>query len=296
MGEERNRLEAANGPDTARYGPDEFSDLTMEEWRAVHGIHPFIASASPDGQCNFEEQNYTMTPEEISLILQENGESIDWREKGAVTGVKNQGQYGTCGYFSTLCVMEGINVMQGNNPLVSLSEQENIDCCTSAQGCHGWPGQEIDWYKNNNYGASTEASYTYKGKSGTCKRDQAKATKATSSGKICVGNGAGGDQSAILAHLIKYGPAVWMMGSSGLSGYRSGVITTHRGSPGKYPDYSGIDHATTVVGAGDTSNGIPYWIVKNSWGASFGEKGYYRVQRDGTPPELNCPGGMFGIY
>jgi len=297
---DRNTLEAANGPNAARYGPDEFSDLSPKEWRDVHGIRPFVSNGpSPDGQCNFEaktETKYTMSPEEIQSILKENGETVDWRTKGAVTGVKNQGQYGTCGYFSTIAVMEGINVMQGNNTLISLSEQENIDCCTSSEGCHGWPGEEIDWYKKNKYGASTENSYPYKGSSSSCKRSSAKQTPATASGKLCVGNGPKGEQSAILAALIKYGPAVWMMGSGPLNGYKGGVITTHRGDPGTYPDYSGIDHATTLVGAGDTSDGIAYWIVKNSWGGSFGEKGYYRVQRGGSPPELNCPGGMFGLF
>jgi len=299
--EEKNKAEEANGPYTARYGPDKYSDLTKEEWLAVHGSsQPFYKrfGSSPDGQCNFEaKQQGKMSPDEVAAILREKGTSIDWREKGAVTGIKNQDPYGTCSYFSAVATLEGINVMQGNNTLVALSEQELIDCCSSHDGCHGWPGQEFDWYKLKKYGASTMESYPYKGPSSSCKRSSAKQTKATNSGKICVGNGVKGNQDAILAHLVKYGPGVWMIGCySGMHGYKGGVITTHRGNPGTYPDYSGIDHATTVVGAGDTPDGIPYWIVKNSWGSDFGEKGYYRVERNGSPPELNCPGAQFGEY
>ncbi len=81
----------------------------------------------PDYQCNFEKK----TPEVAENV---SADAIDWVEKGAVTAVKSQGQFGTCGYFSTIGVMEGINVMQGSNKLVSLSEQEVIDCCASADG------------------------------------------------------------------------------------------------------------------------------------------------------------------
>lgn len=140
----------------------------------------------------------------------------------------------------------------------------------------------------------TEASYPYKGPSGSCKTGEA--TKATSSKRICVPN----DPDKVLANLKTLGPAVWMIGCGCLQGYKGGIISAARcaGSTGGWPHYSGIDHATTLVGAGE-ENGMKYWKVKNSWAASFGENGYYRVKRDeaGTSkPMLNCPGAVFGVY
>merc|ERR1712216_750687 len=100
---------------------------------------------------------------------------------------------------------------------------------------------------------------------------------ATSSNKICVPN----DADQVLARLASLGPAVWMIDASCLQGYRRGIISAARcqKSPGTWPHYNGIDHATTLVGSGE-ENGVAYWKVKNSWGGSWGEKGYYRVKKD----------------
>jgi len=279
---------------TAVYGTDFYSDFTIDEWKVAMGVRKkglgdWPQFVTPDYQCNFE------SPTEYPAINVTDHDAIDWVEKGAVTHVKSQGQFGTCGYFSTIAVMEGINVMQGGNELIELSEQESIDCCTSEDGCTGWPGQELMWYSIHGYGASTMASYPYKGSGGTCKRSSATQTKASLKERICVGNGPDGNQDNILAKLKTHGPAVWMIGCGDLHSYRGGIISGHGGNPGSYPDYAGIDHATTLVGAG-SENGVPYWRVKNSWGASFGEGGYYRVRRNGNPPELSCPGAIFGVY
>lgn len=278
-----------NANDTAIYGIDFYSDFTVDEWKRAMGVGNkkiWSQFAVPDSQCNFEHPH--------DLVM-DNTSAIDWVAKGAVTGVKSQGQFGTCGYFSTIGVIEGINVMQGGNELVSLSEQEVIDCCTSADGCNGWPGQELMWYANNNFYASTEASYPYHGSSSGCKRSSATQTRATLTERICVGNGPEGNQDAILAKLQTHGPAVWMIGCQDLHQYRGGIISNRGADPGSFPDYAGIDHATLLVGAGE-ENGIPYWKVKNSWGSNFGEQGYYRVKRNTNPPQLACPGAIFGVY
>merc|ERR1711994_767807 len=82
----------------------------------------------------------------------------------------------------------------------------------------------------------------------------------------------GNNQDNVLAQLQKYGPGGFLVSSSCLDGYRGGVISN---CPQRAGD---IDHATLVVGAGE-ENGMPYWIVKNSWGESFGENGYFRVRQ-----------------
>merc|ERR1719265_2492896 len=91
-----------------------------------------------------------------------------------------------------------------------------------------------------------------------------------------------------------------MIDATCLQFYRSGVISSSQcsGSPGTWPHYSGIDHATVIVGTGG-EGGTPYYIVRNSWGTGWGEEGYYRVRQTpaGTAsPMLNAPGAIFGVF
>jgi hypothetical protein len=298
-------IEELNADGGATFAVNEYSDLTVEEWKQARGIVGFSQPAKDGqpGQCNFEDPDAPLlTQEEIEKYADE---AIDWVKDGAVTPVKNQGSSGTCGYFSSITVVEGINVVQGKNELVSISEQENIDCCTPGNGgCNGWPGQEIDWYsKNGGTFAKTESSYRYKGSSQipkpdgtTCYSSSGTPTTATTAGRICLAN----DPSTINAHLKTMGPAVWMIDASCLQSYSSGVLSSSRctGSGGTWPHYNGIDHATTMVGSG-TDGGVEYWKVKNSWGSGWGESGYYRVKKDqaGTSkPMLNAIGAIFGKF
>lgn len=298
-------IKALNADGTAVFEVNQYSDLTTAEWKEVKGIKAQFGVDPEDGrtdQCNFQDpDDALLSADEINAMA---NDAIDWVADGAVTPVKNQGSSGTCGYFSSITVMEGINVVQGGNKLVSLSEQEVIDCCTPGNGgCNGWPGQEIAWYGKSSIMAATEQSYPYKGSSaipkpdGTaCHSDQGTPTTATSSGRICLAN----DPASINAHMKALGPNVWMIDASCLQSYSSGVITSSScsGSGGTWPHYNGIDHATTMVGSG-VDGGVEYWKVKNSWGSSWGEKGYYRVKKDAagaTKPMLNAIGGIFGVY
>lgn len=299
------KIKDLNAKGHAVFDVNEHADLSVEEWRQVRGLVGFgqVAADGQPGQCNFQDPDSSIVSD---AEIEEFGHvSVDHVADGAVVGVKDQGSSGTCGYFASMTVMEGINVLQGGNDLVSLSEQENIDCCTPGNGgCNGWPGQEIDWYsRNGGVFASTEASYPYKGSrdvpkpDGTvCHSASGTPTTATSGGRLCLAN----DPSVINAHLKKLGPAVWMIDATSLQFYSGGIITSSSstGSGGSWPHYSGIDHATTIVGSG-SDGGVEYWKVRNSWGGGWGEAGYYRVKKDAageTSPMLNAIGAIFGLW
>lgn len=278
----RNNLryyERKTANDTAVYGVDPWSDLTMEEFLAQQA-----GCAKMPGDCL---QSAPMDPEEVASILREHGSEINWVEKGAVTAVKNQGQYGSCWSFGASGIMEGINVVQGKNKLESVSEQELIDCSS----CGGYVGCCLTKYyvAETNGIATSEQSYPYKGRSSSCQRSKATKTKAHVSTRLCPANGAGGDQEGLVAQLIKLGPFGYLLDASCLSGYHSGVISN---CPKKAGD---IDHATLAVGAG-TEGGVDYFLVKNSWGTSFGLKGYYKMKRGTNPPQGGVPGGVFGTF
>jgi C1A family cysteine protease len=253
--------------------------LTFEEFKKK------VGGTMPE-DCLQSGANSSMTADNIKSILAANGDdSIDWRTKGAVTPVKNQGQYGTCWSFGATGTMEGMSVVSGKLPLESVSEQELIDCSP----CGGYVGCCLSWYTTKTNGQpNTESSYPYKGRSGTCRKDSATVAKMKISKRICEANGDNNNQDNVLALLIKYGPGSCLVDASCIEGYHSGIISN---CPKKAGD---IDHATLFVGAG-TDGGKPYWIVKNSWGTSFGDNGYYKMERNTNPPQAGVPGGIFGV-
>merc|ERR1711953_749498 len=271
---------AEEGPQGAFYAPDEFADHTMTEFLAVR------VGAGAKVQSCLQSGPPTMAAAEVNHTLTVFGSAIDWEKKGAVTPVKNQGSYGTCWSFGASGIMEGINVVQGGNPLESVSEQELIDC----SNCFGYVGCALsDYYIPKHYAAASGGSYPYRGSGGSCQRTSASLTKAKAANVICEPNGENSDQEHLVAQLMTYGPFGFLVDSGCLKGYGSGIISNCGKTAGE------IDHATLAVGAG-TENGVDYFRVKNSWGTNHGDAGYFRVKRSTNPPQLGVPGGVYGVY
>jgi len=273
-------IETRNAEDTAVYAPDELADRTRDEFKLLRvGSGARVQSCLQSGPPSRSAQN-------IHDVLAASGTDIDWSTKGAVTPIKNQGQYGTCWSFGSTGIMEGMSVVQGGNVLESLSEQELIDC----SNCYGYVGCTLsDYYIPNHYAPVTEDSYPYKGSGGTCRRSSASLSHSKAASVVCEPNGANNNQDAVLADLVQYGPGGYLVGSDCLDSYSHGIISNCPLAAGS------IDHATLLVGAGE-ENGVEYFKVKNSWGTSHGEAGYFRVKRNTNPPQLGSPGGIFGVY
>lgn len=191
--------------------------------------------------------------------------------KGVVTPVKNQGQCGSCWSFSATGAMECQYAIK-NGKLNSLSEQQLVDCAGSRYGCAGCNGGQMTGamqYAADEGGLCLESAYKYTARDGTCKAsscgtkyDHNKGYKAvtkhsssaleTATAEGCVSIGIEADQTAF-------------------QHYSSGVLTGTCGTR--------IDHGVLVVGYGE-SGGQKYWKVKNSWGESWGERGYILICRD----------------
>jgi len=193
--------------------------------------------------------------------------SVDWRTKNAVTPIKNQGQCGSCWAFSATGSMEGA-VAIATGKLVSFSEQQLVDCSTKYgnQGCNGGLMDQAFEYVIANKGLTTEANYAYTARDGTCNSAKAKAVAGSISKYVDV-NALGND--AALMSAVAVGPVSVAIEADKtcFQFYSSGVLTDP--SCGTQ-----LDHGVLAVGYDSASK---YWIVKNSWGTSWGMSGYILI-------------------
>jgi len=242
-----------------RLGLTKFADMTNDEFRAYKGL-AFNATAAP----RFGEP--------MRRPIRKVPDSVDWRKKGYVTGVKDQGQCGSCWAFSTTGSLEGQHFKKTGN-LVSLSEQNLVDCSGSF-GNNGCGGGLMDYafaYIKKNGGIDTEASYPYTAQDGTCHFKQ-NSIGATLTGYVDVTSH---DENALKNAVATIGPVSIGIDASQESFqlYNGGVYD----EPNCSQDM--LDHGVLAVGYG-TADSKDFWIVKNSWGGAWGEHGYIRMSRN----------------
>jgi len=207
--------------------------------------------------------------------------AVDWRTKGAVTPVKDQGQCGSCWAFSTTGSTEGAYFLS-TKKLVSLSEQELVDC-SAAEGNSGCEGGLMDYgfqYIIDNAGITTEKAYPYTATDGTC-ASTGKPVGATISSFTDV---TGSDNDALRAAVAQQPISIAIEADQdGFQFYSSGVFSGDCGDA--------LDHGVLVVGYNQTASPA-YWIVKNSWAATWGDAGYIFLVDDAT---LNGGTGQCGL-
>merc|ERR1719233_1556039 len=199
--------------------------------------------------------------------------SVDWRDKGYVTKVKNQESCGSCWAFSTTGSLEGQHFKK-TGTLVSLSEQNLVDCSKKEgnKGCKGGLMDNGFEYVIKNKGIDTEDSYPYTGRDGMfCKFKKAH-IGATETSFVDVKRAS---EEALAQAVAEIGPISVAMdaGHQSFQHYRTGIYKEKKFSSIK------LDHGVLAVGYG-SENGENYWIVKNSWGTMWGDKGYFKLAKD----------------
>ena len=236
----------------ASFGMNVYSDLSAEEFKTYHNLN-VPTKASPAKQFSADQ-------------VKAAADSVDWRAKGAVTQVKNQKQCGSCWAFSTTGGIEGQWKLAGNK-LTSLSEQELVSCDKTDSGCNGGlMDSAFEWLLSAHKGQIvTEESYPYTsgdGISGICHDVASKTVGATIDGHKDIAH----DEDEMATWVSTNGPLSIAVDATSWQTYSGGVMSNCESRQ--------LDHGVLIVGYG-----ADYWVIKNSWGPSWGESGYIRVKR-----------------
>lgn len=242
---------------------NQFGDLTSDEFnRLYNGLHVFSApKASEKVERPRQWANTAGIPE-----------SGDWRQKGVVSRVKDQGMCGSCWAFSTTGSTEGINAITTSR-LVPLSEQNLVDCATAAYdnyGCNGGFMDNAFRYIIDNKGIDSEASYPYVAADGQCRFNP----KTVGGTLKSYGDLPKGDEKALLVAAARQPISVGIdAGRPSFQFYSKGVYNEPECSSTE------LNHGVLIVGWG-VERGQAYWLVKNSWGQTWGMDGYIKMSRD----------------
>ncbi|XP_074596659.1 crustapain-like [Brevipalpus obovatus] len=246
---------AKNGQVSYTLGMNKFADLTFEEFSKTH--------------FGFKNEGKVPAPRRhVRGDVSSLPASVDWRTKGIVTRVKDQGDCGSSWAFSAVASMES-GYAQASGHLRELSEQNLVDCANPEGdlGCNGGLMDNAYKYTITNR-IDNATTYPYIGKDGSCKFYKKKANvKLTSYSDV-----ASGDEPRLADAVSERVVSVAIEATFELQLYSGGIFS----EPCKVP--AELNHAVTTVGYG-TQDGKDFWIIKNSWGEDWGEDGYVRFAR-----------------
>jgi len=251
-------------------GHNEFSDMTHKE---------FIAYFHLGQDYDIIPENSDIdTTEEVSRALRGMSlpDYVNWVSAGAVTPVKNQGACGSCWAFSTTGALEGAMAVKTGN-LVPLSEQNLLDCDHTDMGCNGGLMDNAFKFDEKSGGLCSEEDYPYQAKQG--KICNTTCTDVPGSIVKSFVDVPAGDERALLSALAMQPVSVAIQADQHpFQFYKGGVLDDDE--CGKHAQ---VDHGVLAVGYGtDLETQTPYWLVKNSWGDSWGDNGYVKIARNST--------------
>lgn len=263
---------------TYTLGHNAYSGMNSEEFAEFMGFRANAELLVQNKKSEFLRGSVPTVQQDEVLDLSALPTSVDWRTKGVVTNVKDQGQCGSCYSFSSTGALEGIYAITRGN-LVSFSEQQIVDCdngLTKAHGCNGGLMDQVFSYVSSNGGLCSEQDYPYVSgttqKAGTCQTS----CKLVSGSKISkYTDVTPNSDNAMMTALAQQPVSVAIQANQKeYQLYKSGVFTAPCGAD--------LDHGVLLVGY-SSDNGQDYYILKNSWGTSWGMGGYILLGKGNDP-------------
>ncbi|XP_036425184.1 cathepsin O [Colossoma macropomum] len=240
----------------AKYGINLFSHLSPEQFRDIY------LRAWPEVAPKYNMTKHGRPGSERYLPR------FDWREHGAVGPVQNQQSCGGCWAFSVVAAIEAVHVKDGGK-LQDLSVQQVIDCDYKSQGCNGGSTvSALEWLKQTKEKLVNETEYPYKAETGLCRVFPQ--LYGGVSVKDYTAFDFSGQEELMMERLVDWGPLVVIVDATSWQDYLGGVIQHHCSS-------RHANHAVLIIGY-DTTGEVPFWIVRNSWGTSWGNGGYVYVK------------------
>jgi len=238
---------------SATFALNKFSDLSVTEFSVRLGMKGYVPKQLP----NIPVATRTAAPPT----------TFDWRSKGGITEVKDQGQCGSCWAFSCTESIESVHIIKGNEKVPPLSPQQIVDCDTGDDGCNGGDLPTCYQYVQSTKGLETDEQYPYTAEDGTCNADESLERDPITGFKYVIPQGST-DENEMASFLAANSPMSIIVDASSWSEYNSGVLKASQCD-------TNLDHAVQAVGY-DLGKG--YWIVRNSWGSDWGENGFIRLQ------------------
>jgi len=273
-----------------------FADLTAVEFTALYLMDPQHCSATDSTSKQKESVDdggeiTSLTARKISA--KDKNVSIDWRTKGIMTPIKNQGKCGSCWTFSTSGCLEAHTCLALNVDCTKwkgLAEQQLVDCAGDFNnfGCSGGlPSQAYEYIKYSG-GMDLETSYSYEAKEGTCLAENSIVGATVAE----VYNITSGDEDDLVNAISQVGPvSIAYQVSPDFRFYQHGVYDSYNATTNSTMcnnTNTDVNHAVVAIGLGTAASkkgnnnddsGIPYYIVRNSWGTNWGMEGHFWMKR-----------------
>lgn len=262
------------GLSTFQMGINNLSDMSFKEFRKMQSPdeNEFVV-ITENKIFNQPEIKYSSFKDDDIVIPKQ----FDWRDHIKMTSVKNQRNCGSCYAFAVVGAIESLIYRETRNA-VELSAQEIIDCAkiyhAYVNGCNGGSELAALGYILDN-GLSYEKDYPFTGKEGTCRKNETLNRYHANFTELITTKGT--NEDSLIKQLILYGPAIVSIDHlhESFMRYSKGIYY----EPDCSTDYEKTSHTVLLVGYG-SENGENYWIVRNSYGESWGENGYFRIARN----------------
>ncbi|KAF3429884.1 hypothetical protein E2986_09760 [Frieseomelitta varia] len=277
--------------ESAYYGLTEFSDMSEDEFLTLTLLSDLPARGEKHVTAPYHREHHLL--QSTNRMKRSVGipSKFDWRDKGVITPVRSQGSCGACWAFSTVEVVESMYAIK-NGTLYTLSVQEMIDCAKNSNfGCEGGDiCSLLSWLLASKVQIFQEFTYPLVGKTGTCKLgktidktpgikirdftcDSIRHTIVFAVKKIkgLTDFSFVDAEDELLITLATHGPVAAAVNALSWQNYLGGVIQYHCDG-----SFDNLNHAVQIIGY-DKSAAIPHYIIKNSWGTNFGDKGYMYI-------------------